>query len=322
VKRLPPFVSVIVSFHNESRYLKKCVQSLLDLDYPKDSYEVVLINDGSTDGSEETINDIVEAEGSRITILKGNDRGPATARNLGIKAAKGEIVAITDPDCIPDKHWLAYHIQHYENQNVGAVQGRVITDWHNLCHPVRIAPVLFPYVTCNISYRARTLREVGPFDEQFRYKEDQELAFRLLESGWLIEHELLALVYHPVKKLGIRGVLRYGLRHMYDPLLYKKHSKTAASLLRIRKIGPVSITREFLYVLGVSSFILATIILLLCYPWIGFLSALMISIVIVVAHAKLKKSSSKKAPFWVMFLALVREASRLYGSLKFRKFLL
>jgi len=322
VDSLPPFVSIIVSFHNESSYLRSCVKSLLELDYPKDSYEIILVNSGSTDGSQETIEDMFRAEGSRITVLQDSDRGPAAGRNLGIKVAKGEILAITDPDCVPDRNWLVYHVGHYDNKKVGAVQGRTVTDWDNLCHPVRVAPVLFPYTTCNMSYRAKALREVGPFDEQFRYKEDAEIALRLLEAGWLIENEPRALVYHPVKKLGIRGIVHYGLRHVYDPLLYKKHPEMASSFIGVRKLGPVAITAEFGYVSGLSSLGLATIFLRSSYSQLSLFLAFITLTIILAAYAKLRRSMPKKAPVPVMFLALIREVSRFYGSLKFRKFLL
>jgi glycosyltransferase involved in cell wall biosynthesis len=322
VNSLPPFVSIIVSFHNESSYLRSCVKSLLDLDYPKESYEIILINSGSTDGSQETIEETVRAEGSRITILQDDDRGPAAGRNLGIKAAKGEILAITDPDCVPDRNWLAYHVRHYKNEKVGAVQGKTVTDWDNLCHPVRVAPVLFPYTTCNMSYRAKALREVGPFDEQFKNKEDIELALRLLEAGWLIENEPRALVYHPVKKLGIKGIIHRGLRHIYDPLLYKKHPKTASPFFRMKKIGPLAITSEFGYVSCLSSLSLATILLMPSHLHLGLLSALLTSTLILKAYFELRRIMPQKMHVSVVFLAFVVEASRLYGSLKFRKFLL
>jgi glycosyltransferase involved in cell wall biosynthesis len=198
-----PFVSIVISFHNEEQYIGACLKSLLSLNYPKDLYEIILVNDGSKDGSEKIIKEIIEEANHSVPIilLAQEDKGPSAGRNLGVKASKGEIIAFTDPDCIVDKEWLNQHIKHYQDSTIGGVEGRIETDWNELIIPKKVAPVGYRYVTCNISYRRKTLEEVNIFDEEFKFKEDDDLACRVLKKGWRIVSESKALVYHPVKNL-------------------------------------------------------------------------------------------------------------------------
>lgn len=101
--------SVIVPFFNEEKYIRKCINSLLDQDFNKDEYEIIFIDNGSTDSS----NAIAE-EFKEVILLHENKTNVYTARNKGLKIAKGEIIAFTDADCAVSKDWLS---QIYEKMN-------------------------------------------------------------------------------------------------------------------------------------------------------------------------------------------------------------
>lgn len=136
----------------------------------------------------------------RVIVHDEERRGPAWARNEGIRRAKGEIVAFTDDDCRPDSDWLERLLAPFEDASVVGVEGEIYSD------PVIPAGHYFPsvkswrhfrYKTANVAYRASVLAETGGFDERYRYhREDTDLGWRALAHG-RIAWEPRARVYHP-----------------------------------------------------------------------------------------------------------------------------
>jgi len=98
-----PFITVIIPFFNAEQYIEKCIQSLLAQSYSQDSYEIIMINNNSTDASSAIVQRYPE-----ITALEEKKQGSYAARNLGILRAKGEIIAFTDSDCVPHVDWLQH----------------------------------------------------------------------------------------------------------------------------------------------------------------------------------------------------------------------
>jgi glycosyltransferase involved in cell wall biosynthesis len=95
-------ISVIVPFYNSSAFLARCCEALVSQEYPRDRYEVLMVDNGSRDGSAEIVRSF---EG--IQLLSEPERGSYAARNLGLRHARGKIVAFTDADCVPRADWLA-----------------------------------------------------------------------------------------------------------------------------------------------------------------------------------------------------------------------
>lgn len=98
---MSPAISVIVAFRDVRPYLAGCIASLLDQTLPPDAYELVFVDDGSTDGGSEVV-----AEQPGIRLLSERRRGVYAARNRGLREAKGGILAFTDPDCHVERDWL------------------------------------------------------------------------------------------------------------------------------------------------------------------------------------------------------------------------
>jgi len=94
--------SVIVPFYNEELYLEQCIKALLEQDFKRSEYELIFVDNGSTDASAEIVRRF-----SELTLLHENEKGAYAARNRGLKEAKGEIIAFTDADCAVSKDWLA-----------------------------------------------------------------------------------------------------------------------------------------------------------------------------------------------------------------------
>ncbi|HET6793771.1 MAG TPA: glycosyltransferase family A protein [Acidimicrobiales bacterium] len=200
----PVRVSVVMATHNRRRLLRRALDCLA-AQRLAEPYEVVVVDDGSTDGTWEDLQEATGRTDLRLRALRQETAtGPAAARNRGWRAATGEVVAFTDDDCYPTPTWLA--------ELVGAVERHDIAQGLTEPDPER-APgrgpfartmwVLEPdgfYATCNIAYRRRVLEEVGGFDEGFHrpFGEDTDLAWRALEAGATSVFVAGAVVHHEV----------------------------------------------------------------------------------------------------------------------------
>src|SRR5881396_859769 len=113
-------ISVIVPFYNEAGYVERCAQALLAQDYPKERYEVIMVDNNSSDGSAETVRRY-----PGIKLLSEGLQGDFAARNRGLAAATGKLVAFTDSNCAPEKDWLRGIAAAMLDPGLGIVLGRV-----------------------------------------------------------------------------------------------------------------------------------------------------------------------------------------------------
>lgn len=95
-----PFVSVIIPTLNEERYIGKCLESIFNLDYPKNRYEIILVDNGSKDRTIEITKKF------NAKIIKRKSLTIGTLRNIGARDARGSILAFIDADCIADRNWI------------------------------------------------------------------------------------------------------------------------------------------------------------------------------------------------------------------------
>lgn len=207
--------SVVVATHNRLRLLGRCLESLLAQDYPH-PYEVVVVDDGSSDGTE----DMIRRDFPQVRYLYQEQRGPAAARNLGLTMSQNEIIAFTDDDCLVATDWLkrlaSGYKRHPEVAGVGgymeapeellrsnpfAQYERYISrQVHGVGEEEYLGGFECPAgATNNISYRRQVLEEVGGFDESFPYPagEDADLKWRICSRGY-------KLLYVPVKATHLR----------------------------------------------------------------------------------------------------------------------
>src|SRR5262249_18290361 len=112
--------SVIVPFLNEEPFIEQCIHSLLDQTFDKHRYELIFIDNGSTDRSAEIVQKYIT-----IKLLRESRQDPYLARYRGIEAAQGQYLAFTDADCFVDRHWLDAMRQGLEEFNADIVFGRV-----------------------------------------------------------------------------------------------------------------------------------------------------------------------------------------------------
>lgn len=187
-------VSVVIPCRNERLTLAACLDALEAQDLPKDQYEILVVDGASTDGCTE----IIRARGVRL--LEDGGKGVAHARNIGIREARGEIVAFTDADCVPRFDWLSCIVAAFEDdESVGGVAGAMRMPRSSLAGRMEDndARVHYNgYITSNVAYRRRVLVEVGGFHEGLRCAEDYDLAWRVLDAGYAILREPRAIVLH------------------------------------------------------------------------------------------------------------------------------
>jgi glycosyltransferase involved in cell wall biosynthesis len=197
-----PKVSVVVCTHNGARTIRSCLEGLRELDYP--SYEVIIVNDGSADETAEI------AGLFPFRLITTENRGLSCARNTGMDAASGEIVAYIDDDARPDPQWLQYLAWTYLNSDYAAVGGPNIPPPEDgpVAECVANAPggpvhVLLTHRDaehipgCNFSFRKDRLMSINGFDPRFRKAgDDVDICWRFLDRGWKIGFNPGAMVWH------------------------------------------------------------------------------------------------------------------------------
>jgi GT2 family glycosyltransferase len=197
-----PRISVVVCTYNGGRTIRHCLRGLLRLEYS--NFEVIVVDDGSTDGTAA----IVEEYGFRL--IRTENRGLSSARNTGMEAARGEIVAYLDDDAYPDPHWLTYLAATFMSSNHAAVGGPNLPPAADdlIAECVANSPGGPVHVLlsdqeaehvpgCNMAIRKVALQEIGGFDPQFRIAgDDVDVCWRLQQRGWTLGFNPAAMVWH------------------------------------------------------------------------------------------------------------------------------
>jgi GT2 family glycosyltransferase len=198
---LPP-VSVVVCSHNGERTLGDCLDGLEALEYP--DFEVIVVDDGSTDGTAA----IATQHGFRVITTR--HQGLASARNTGLSAATGEIVAYIDDDARPDPDWLTFlatsflttsHVgiggPNVEYPGDGEVAECVAKAPGGPVHVLVSDTEAEHLPGCNCAFRKAALEGVGGFDTRFwAAGDDVDLCWRLRDEGWTLGFSPGAVVWH------------------------------------------------------------------------------------------------------------------------------
>ncbi len=197
-----PRISVVVCSYNGERIIRDCMEGLARLDYP--DFEVIVVNDGSRDRTPQ-----IAAEYG-VRLISTENRGLSNARNTGMEAATGSIVAYTDDDARPDPHWLRYIAWTYMTTEHAAVGGPIIAPPGDgpIADCVANAPggpvqvLLSDTVAehipgCNMTFRKECLQAIGGFDPRYRTAgDDVDACWRILDQGWTIGFHAGAMVWH------------------------------------------------------------------------------------------------------------------------------
>lgn len=203
--------SVVIPTRDRFSQLEMCLEALRAQDFPRENFEVIVVNDGSRDPVPRNITAFKDK--LNLTILnRSQSNGPGVARNQGGHAARYEYLAFTDDDCMPATNWLSSLAARFMKSPNDLVGGRVVnalTDNVYSCaahvildviyvyyDPLKGRPHFFP--TSNFAMPAESFREIGGFNESWPLAaaEDRELCYRWIQRGFQMIHAPEAIVYH------------------------------------------------------------------------------------------------------------------------------
>ncbi|WP_245217092.1 glycosyltransferase [Neoroseomonas nitratireducens] len=324
-----PEVSVVIPCKNRARMLWDCFEGLAAQTLPRDRFEVVLVDNVSSDDLAGLCARARAELGLAVTHERmAEDRGPAPSRNRGVALARAPIIAFTDSDCRPEPGWLAAGLAAFDDPAVALVSGPVLP---KPGQPVRVTSKItfvteaehptFP--TANAWYRRDLFLRLGGFDTALSFRDpfdrategaDVDLAWMLIKAGHARRFLPEARVAHEVEDQPLGLWLIEGTRLFILPELVRRHPELRRELLR---------ARLFFHPRGTAKVALAGALLAasVSQPWLLALPAAAL-----VAHAV--RRAGGIAPRVVGFHAakacgdLVREAvvllALLYGSLRFR----
>lgn len=213
-----PMVSVLVPAHNESLVIVRTVRALLNFTYPKDRYEIIVINDNSTDDTAKKLEEVQREFPDRklIVISTGPEvggKGKSNALNIGYSVSKGEVIAVYDADNTPEPDALTILVENLmADDKLGAVIGKFRTRNRNASILSRFVNIetltyqcmnqagrYFFFKLCTIPgtnyvIRRSIIEEIGGWDTQ-ALSEDTEISFRLYRMGYNIKQMPLAVTW-------------------------------------------------------------------------------------------------------------------------------
>jgi cellulose synthase/poly-beta-1,6-N-acetylglucosamine synthase-like glycosyltransferase len=227
-------LSVIVPAYNAEKTIGKTIKSLLGQNYPRSKYEIIIVDDGSTDG---TVDIVRKFKGVKLILQK--HAGPAVARNRGVRNSSGDILLFTDSDCIAGKNWIRNIVKPFENEDIVGVSGtyRTANDKSIISrfvgyeiearHNGMARQNSIDFVgTFSAAYRKKAFLDFGGFDENFQRAsgEDTDLSFKISKSGGLIVFAPNAYVYHHHPETLLSMLKKKFWMGYWRVPLYKKHS--------------------------------------------------------------------------------------------------
>jgi cellulose synthase/poly-beta-1,6-N-acetylglucosamine synthase-like glycosyltransferase len=227
-----PTITILIPTKNVAPYIDQVLRSIFNLDYPKELFDVWILDGFSTDGTKEIAK-------KYPVVFRESARNVPAFYNLVMSEIKGDIVALGDGDAIVDTQWLKTLVSHFDDPRVAGAGGLCLT-----ANPERIVPRVIGYelkaryevmpesisriATMNVLYRKSALLEVGGFDERFDTGYDTDIGHRICSAGYTIHFDPKAIVYHynrPTLRSYYRQQFTYGKN---TAKLYLQHLHIAA----------------------------------------------------------------------------------------------
>jgi glycosyltransferase involved in cell wall biosynthesis len=235
-----PFFSVVIPTYDRPAALARLLESLANLDYPADRYEILVVNDGGP-----PLEAVVAAFAGRLRLLSQANAGPGAARNLGAAAAGGEFLAFTDDDCLVTPGWLAGLATALASRPEALCGGRTVNglpanpyaaasqallDFLALRYrPGHLLGACFP--SENLALAKAAFFDVGGFNPDLRHGEDRELSYRWAALGrpFAVAPEAVVRHHH---HLDLAGFLR-------QHFAYGRGTGLLRRLVRGRGLAPI-----------------------------------------------------------------------------------
>lgn len=244
-----PSVSVVMTVLNMERTIKECLESLIDLDYPKDRYEIIIVDGKSKDETRDIVQSLIDKTKKPEIRLYEKEGLVGVGRNEAFSKSNGEFVAITDGDMVVPRNWLSNLIDNFDDDVAGVGGPNDNADKSLITTAIACIDVQGPsfdvvplfgdnpyteekisdsdvYTTVcrNTAYRKKVLDEIEGFDERIISCDDPELNIKILKKGYKLKYIPDALVKHHHRS-SISG-------------FYKQQRRYAVSQAIVNKIHP------------------------------------------------------------------------------------
>jgi cellulose synthase/poly-beta-1,6-N-acetylglucosamine synthase-like glycosyltransferase len=268
-----PTVSLIVPAKDEELVIQRCLNGILNIDYPKDKLDVIVVDGNSTDNTDKICQEFTQKHPNLFKIMnESGSKGKPAALNLALSCAKGEIVGVFDADSLPEKDVLRRAVAYFADEKIMAVQGktdslnekssiltRVISmeerAWFQSLISGREKLQLFVPLTGSCQFvRRNVLEELGGWDEM-SLTEDVELALRLVEKKYSIKYaqDVRSLQETPNDISGlIRQRTRWYRGYMETAI---KYGRLLDTLNRKTVDAEISMAGPFMMVVSLLSYI-------------------------------------------------------------------
>jgi glycosyltransferase involved in cell wall biosynthesis len=216
-----PLVSIITPVFNAEEKVIPFLEAVMQQDYPHDCYEIIVVDNGSTDRTREKVKSYSED----ITLLQRTDlQNPYAARNKGIAHANGDIMALLDVNCTPTPEWLRSGAKRMQDSDVDLVGGQVsftysaeetLGEWYDSLLFVDMEDLIRRGKSCaggNLFFKRKVLQTIGPFPEKQRSGMDLYWTKKASNNGFNLVYDAGAKVHYPARKLKplLKKVFRVG----------------------------------------------------------------------------------------------------------------
>ena len=234
-------ISVVLPTYNRKESLRECLDSLFLQDFPREAYEVIVVDDGSTDGTGGIIKAGFPCRGVNLIYVRQDHKGVSAASNLGIRYSQGRIIGFTEDDCVVPSDWIRKIVYFHHRYEDLAIQGRITN-----CYQDNLIAILeqtlndayLPYVldevngnryitlfsSGNSSFKMEIFQNYGVrFNENLVICEDVDLSNQLIAKGLRIlyieeiavKHKHRVNISSFVKKHFFDGRWQYLLRRFW-----------------------------------------------------------------------------------------------------------
>ncbi|MEM4267169.1 MAG: glycosyltransferase [Candidatus Nanoarchaeia archaeon] len=255
---MKPKISVVIPVYNDEKRIGKVLQSLKRQNYK--NFEIIVVDDGSKDKSPEIAKKYADK------VIVNEHKGPAVARNTGIKNAKGEIVAFTDSDCEAKEDWLENINKFFSNKNNEVMMGKVVIPKSTFIGD-SISALGFPagghvgfenmwkvskegftdhLSSCNMALRKKVFEEHGMIDESFPLAgaEDSELSYRLTKNGVKIRYNAEAIVVHE-PRTSLKSFIKWQITRGRSNYHFKKKIGDVNEFIKLRAWSTKNIMKRY-----------------------------------------------------------------------------
>jgi len=329
-------ISVVVAVKNEARYIKKCIDAVLEQDYPKERYEIIVVDGMSSDGTWKILKEQKKIHPS-IKIFQNPKENAAAGRNIGIKNSKGDYIAFIDSDAIAEKNWLKKIKEVFATTDAIGVGGPDVLPPDSIPKSKAIGTIMSSplasgggfnpsvqhimsshesYVehipTCNLCVKKDIFEKIGYFDEEFVKGQDLEFNTRLIMAGYKLFHSPKIKVFH-YRKMHI---------HSFSRQIFKWAKAKAAIIKKHGLQNPAYLFPLFGLIGLLALFFIALFLdLLIPFAFLLFLGSL--TYIFAISSESLRLSVTKKNyilfPYGLLLFPLIHLSYTfgiIYGALK------